>query len=117
MRLSDYGKGESKYLRADDLPPGKEVRLPIGNLKEEQIEQDGGSKAKLICYFEGKEKGLVLNATNIKVLVEAYGDDPQDVCGKDVILYRTTVDFKGQMVPALRLRVPTVEVSGEDIPF
>ena len=119
MALSDYfPKGESKYLKADDLKEGTEIRITIDRVAIEAIEREGkAGEDRAVVYFRDKEKGLVLNTTNGKKLVEAYGDSPEAQVGKDVILYRDTVDFKGQMVPCLRIRIPAQEVAAGDVPF
>jgi hypothetical protein len=117
MKLSDYVKGESKYLKADDLPLGKELRLTISKVELEVIENDDGKSDKAVLYFAGKEKGLVLNATNGKKLIEAYGDDTAAYTSCAIVLYRDTVAFKGQTVPCLRVRIPGDEIPEDDIPF
>jgi hypothetical protein len=117
MALSDYYKSESTYLKADDLREGAEVRLTISKVQVEVIDQDGGKKEVAVVYFSGKEKGLVLNATNGSKITGAYGDSIEAVTGKEVILYRDTTEFKGKTVPCLRVRIPSQEVDAEDIPF
>ena len=37
--------------------------------------QDGSSGLKPVLYFEGKQKGLVLNKTNNKTLMKFFGWD------------------------------------------
>ena len=53
----------SKYLKAADLQ-GNVAKVQIGNVTSEQI----GSDRKLIMYFAGKQKGMVLNKTNAPFL-------------------------------------------------
>ena len=106
-KLSDGKTGGNTYLKAEDIKQGQEVTLTIDRIEQEQISRDDGSEQqKLVCYFRGKEKGLVLNNTNIDVLIDTYGDDTDALAGKTIVLYRTTAQFKGQTVPALRLRAP-----------
>ena len=60
----------------------------------------------------------IVSATPLPVsgdFENGYGDSPEDCQGKDVLLYRTRVDFKGQMVPALRIRIPTTEVGADEV--
>ena len=119
MGLSDYYKAESKWLRADDLREGMEIKLIIDHIEIEMVDRDDGKapEEKAVVYFQAKEKGLMLNATNGKKLVEAYGDDLEGLRLKEVILYRDTVDFKGTIVPCLRIRIPQQEVAADDVPF
>jgi hypothetical protein len=53
-----------------------------------------------------KTKGLVLNKTNSKVIATAYGDDSEAWQGKEIILFMALVDFRGDQVEAIRVRVP-----------
>lgn len=117
-KLSDYYKSESKYLRADDIREHVELRLTIDHVAIEHIERDGEPvQTKCVCYFAGKDKGLVLNRTNATKLSDAFGDDMDAMKGKEVLLYRDIVGFRGENVPCLRLRIPAVETSPDDIPF
>lgn len=117
-KLSDHKSGEGKYLKASDVPAGKELRLTISKLSNEALDRDDGSKQqKAVLYFQGKEKGLVLNNTNIDTLIQGYGDDTGAIVGQPVILFQTTTSFKGTTVPCLRLRVPVQEVDEEEVRF
>ena len=65
-----------------------------------------GGDHKPIIYFEGKEKGIVLNKTNATAIATIYGDDTDDWTGGEIILYSAWVDFQGKQVEAIRIRVP-----------
>jgi hypothetical protein len=117
-KLSDGKSGGNNYLKAEHLQAGKELRLTIERVEMDKIPQDDGpEQSKFVLHFRGKEKGLVLNNTNIDVLIDAYGDDTDAMSGKPIVLFRTTTQFKGQMVPCLRLRQPTEEVNEEEVVF
>ena len=62
---------------------------------------------KLILWFANDDRGLVMNRTNIRVLREAFGDTVDSWAGKIIIVFPTSVDFRGKLVPALRVRVPS----------
>ena len=66
-----------------------------------------GKKAKprLVAYFEGHEKGLVLNTTNCRVLEAVTGtDDPSEWGGAEVCAYNDpSVVFGGQEVGGIRM--------------
>ena len=62
-----------------------------------------------VLFFQGKERGLVLNKTNANNIVIAYGDEMDDWAGKKLILYEAMVDFQGRSVPAVRVRPPAVK--------
>jgi len=65
-----------------------------------------GDDTKLVLYFAGKEKGLVLNKTNANNIAAIYGTDTDGWVGKSVVLVEALVDFQGRSVPAIRVRGP-----------
>jgi hypothetical protein len=91
----------SKYISAADIPE-ENIRLVMSHVVTETMED----KQKLILYFQGAKKGLVLNKTNAKNIADEYGDDTDDWTGKEVILFTTWVDFQGKSVEAVRVRTP-----------
>jgi len=92
----------SRYLRHSDLG-GREVRVTINDVTMELV----GGERKNIMAFAGKNKQLVLNKTNANTIMRAYGKETDGWIGKDVILFATTVDFRGESVPGIRVKVPT----------
>lgn len=104
----------SKYLRADDLQD-HEVQCTIADVRVEDVSGDG-TDDKPVLYFEGKDKGLVLNKTNSMVIASSYGDDTDDWQGKPVVLYPTKTQYQGKLVPCLRVRIPVPSVE-EDEPL
>lgn len=95
----------SKYLKASDIPDGRDVIVKIDVVRME-IMTEAGTEEKPILYFVGKEKGLVLNQTNAGTLATALGDDTETWHGQTVTLFTTTTQFNGRTVPCIRLRVP-----------
>ncbi len=91
----------SKYLKASDLQ-GRNVTVKMGRVEQEKI----GDDMKLILYFQGKEKGVVLNKTNANNVAAIYGGETEDWYGKDITLVEAMVDFQGKSVPAIRMRAP-----------
>lgn len=91
----------SNYLKAADLQD-RAVRVVMERVAMEDI----GSDHKPVLYFEGKEKGLVLNKTNANNIAAAYGDDTNDWAGREIELFPTIVDFQGRSVDAIRVRAP-----------
>jgi hypothetical protein len=90
----------SKYLKAADLQ-GHAVKTTIRDVVSEQI----GGDRKLIMYFKGKEKGMVLNKTNARTIGDVFGDDTDDWIDKQIEVFAMKVDFQGRMVDGLRVRV------------
>jgi hypothetical protein len=90
----------STYLKAADLQ-GRTVPVAIDRVELEEI----GGEHKPILYFQGKDKGLVLNKTNANNIAAVYGDDTDDWIGGGIQLFPTMVDFQGRSVEAIRVRV------------
>lgn len=100
MKISE--EMPSKYLKAADLQ-GREVKVIMANVEREKI----GDDTKLVLYFKGKDRGVVLNKTNAFTISEAYGDDTEDWYDQEIILLSVMVDFQGKVGPAIRMRAPT----------
>ena len=92
----------SKYLKASDLQ-GHSITVHIAHVTQEEITK---GENKLILYFQGKQKGMVLNKTNANNIAVLYGPDTDDWAGHEIVLFEAMVDFQGRTVPALRVRGP-----------
>ena len=95
---------QSKYLRAEDVTQPKVLR--IKNVTEELVGQGANQQKKLVVGFGNGSKGLPLNRTNNRTIRGAYGDDTAGWVGKSVVVFQTETEFKGKLVPALRVRIP-----------
>lgn len=95
----------SKYLRATDIGD-RQVKVIMSHVEIESVGQGNEAEHKPVVYFEKSKKGMVLNKTNAEILARAYGDEMDDWSGKEVIIYVAEVQFKKEMVEALRLKVP-----------
>ena len=101
MNINDIYASESNYLKAEHLPPGVEAPAVIESFEE--IELD--NKKKVALRFQGKERSLVLNKTNAMTIGHVYGPELGAWIGKKIYLFSTKVDYAGQMVDAIRVRV------------
>ena len=90
---------QGNYLKAADLQ-GQSVPVVIRELRQEEM-QDG--QKKFVLYFNGKDRGLVLNKTNTARLFEYVADDSDDWPGQRINLVPTKVDYKGDLVDAVRI--------------
>jgi len=90
----------TKYVKAQDI--NGSVNVIIRNAVMEQL----GDEYKLIVYFEGHEKGMVLNKTNANNIASLYGPESDGWIGKPMMLVSTFVDFQGKSTAALRLHPP-----------
>ncbi|MGI9489305.1 MAG: hypothetical protein ACR2RF_26140 [Geminicoccaceae bacterium] len=93
----------SKYLKAADLD-NRRFTLTMARVEMESINEN--EHPKPVLYFEGAEKGMVLNQTNGMMIASLYGDDTDRWPGQRVELYTAIVQFQGQSVPAIRLMAP-----------
>lgn len=101
-----YGSG--KYLKAEDLR-GRDATVYIASA--EVVKMDEGMK---VCiYFQGKEKGLLLNKTNSTTISSLYGPQTDGWIGKPITIGMSWVDFQGSQVQAIRVR-PMVMNGGVD---
>ncbi len=91
----------SLYLKSSDLA-GQMVKVQISDVKSEEI----GTDRKMIMYFVGKQKGMVLNKTNAKTLAEQFGDETDNWIGAQIEIFSMKVDYQGRMVDGLRVRIP-----------
>ena len=117
MKISEEFGGS--YLKAADLK-GKQVRVIIDNVSRELFRDDkGGEAQKLVVWFRGKEKGLVLNKTNAESIAAMHGDDTDDWTGREIRLYAANVQAFGEMMKAIRIvdEVPAEEAAEDEIPF
>lgn len=92
----------SKFLKAGNLQD-RNVTVTMSHVV---IEDVGDGERKPVLYFQGKNKGLVLNKTNSGTIAAVYGDDTEAWNGKLIVLYPAMVDFRGDSVEAIRVRTP-----------
>lgn len=108
----------SNYLKAADLR-GAQVRVTIERVEMEMIGQGNDAKRVPIIHFEGKEKGLVANKTNMNAIAAVYGDETDDWTGAEIVLFGTMVDYQGKTTPAIRVKIPPRKPAArrvEDVP-
>lgn len=111
----------TKYLAASDLM-GHEVACTMSDVRYEIMPDD---EQKPVLYFQGKQKGLVLNKTNANVIAEQHGHETDEWNGKQIVLFPTQTDFGGRTVPCIRVKIsqkakpvdPPAETVGDNIPF
>ena len=106
--------GNSNDLKAVDFL-GKNLKLVIDRVDTVVYnEGEPNEQQKTVLYFVGKEKRLVLNASNNEILCRAYGDDDTGWIGKEIGL--TTKEYKAEGFPPGWI-VSALDVESDDIPF
>lgn len=100
----------SKYLEAADLQ-GKLVAVTIESIvaRIELKNPKGEVDYRPMFRLAGKEKGWVLNKTNLKLIAQVYGSKADQWIGKTVVLYATRVESFGKTVDAIRVDVKATE--------
>jgi arabinogalactan endo-1,4-beta-galactosidase len=88
----------SNYLKCSDLQD-RNVKVVMDRVEYEEI----GGDQKPVLYFQGKDKGIVLNKTNSNNISAAYGDETDDWHGQEIVLYPAMTDFQGKTVPCIRV--------------
>ena len=98
---------EKEFLYAYDLQ-GRDITLTISRVVQGKLTGTGGKTTKKpVAYFQGKEKGLALNITNVRTIGGMYGFKVADWVGKRITIYPTTTQFGAQTCDCIRIR-PTV---------
>ncbi len=96
----------SAYLKASDLGTNQPV-VTIDHVGYEPVGRD--KEMKMVVYFQGKEKGVVLNKTNSKKITEIAGTpETDDWAGTKIRLFATTTEFGGETVECIRVKAPGV---------
>ena len=98
----------SNYLKCVDLG-GQPRIVNVRTCVMEELGQGKDKEKKPVLYFEKGPKGLVLNVTNANTITKVYGDDTANWAGKPIEIYPTQTEFRGDMVDAIRVRVPDVD--------
>lgn len=119
MDMSQYSTSDSKDLKAKDFV-GKNLKVKISGVtvRDYPATDDHAASSKPVLSFEGKEKTLVLNATNTKTLCDAYGADSDGWVNREIGL--TVADYTdknfgyGWVVKALDVPEPEFD---DAIPF
>jgi hypothetical protein len=97
--------GSGHYLKKEDLSDPVDTELLW--VREEKVTAPGkDTTTRLVAYFEGLSKGLVLNTANCEILAEITGtDDPNE--WKDVavqLIVDPDVTYGGRKTGGIRIR-------------
>ena len=99
---------DSPWLASEDLLDVGDVKVKVvGCHRYKDVEFDKGRQEPTIytLQFEKKQKQLVLNNTNRKMMVAKFGTDVREWAGKTVTLYvDPKVRFAGRTVCGIRIK-------------
>jgi hypothetical protein len=93
----------TKYLAAVDVAE-QPRKMAMDRVEIEEVGRQRDEKP--VLYFKGESRGLVLNKTNKNVIAKAYGKETDGWTGKEIVLFHAMVDFGGEMVESIRVRLP-----------
>ena len=117
MDMSKFAQTDSADLKAADFR-GQNLKVVISavSTRTYPAREDQPEQTKPVLAFEGKEKVLVVNAGNTKVLCDAYGIMDSDWIGHEIGL--STKDYEGfgtgWVITPLDVEAPDFD---DDIPF
>jgi hypothetical protein len=95
---------QSRFFKAADLTQEKKLR--IKQVTEESVGTGRDKEQKLVVWFTNDEHGLVLKKGNNRTIRAAFGDPVSGWVGKIIVLFPTQDEFRGKMVPVMRVRIP-----------
>jgi hypothetical protein len=101
--------GNAKYLKKEDIP--SPINTSILWTKEEEVTAPGkGTETRLVLYFDGLKKGLVLNTANAEALAEITGTDEYEQWSDVPIELYVDPDVKygGKKIGGIRICKPTL---------
>ena len=90
----------SKYLKARDLAGGVR-QVTIIDVRHEEVGNPPETKA-VMSFKECRP--MIVNLTNQNMLISLLGEDTDDWIGKQIELVSMPVNFKGDIVPAIRVQ-------------
>jgi tRNA splicing ligase len=93
-----------EYLVGEELL-GKEVPLTIKEVKIEELQNQKGKENKPVASFEGTERKLVLNITNMKTIAKVLGTPfTEEWAGKQITLIPVSGRFFGEDQIVVRIK-------------
>ena len=76
MQINKYVASNENYIKADvEIEKGTDYEWIIERVTEEELENQGRQDTKPCLWFVGQEKGLVLNKTNARMLIDNFASD------------------------------------------
>jgi hypothetical protein len=118
MKVTYQGKAmiPSKYIEALDLQ-GKRVPVVIESIGYVELKGNGKSddaqERKPLFKLRGKEKGWVLNTTNLESIAEVYGHEAEKWIGRTVVIYGTKVRAFGETKLSIRVDIDATQARAE----
>ena len=90
----------SKYLKSADIKGRPPLSVVI---REVTLEEMAEGEHKPVLYFQGKQKGVVLNKTNSAMIAHTHSPETDNWIGKTILLRSEPVSFGGKIVDSIRV--------------
>jgi len=106
----------SPNLQALDIGTdlGDSVNVTIKGFDKCEVGKEKQIRSRL--FVEEFDRPLVINRTNVKALIDLYGNDTSDWIGERFNLYVSETSFQGDTVRCLRVRGVKAEKTAEQKP-
>lgn len=92
-----------KYFKTEDLK-GKPFK---GIVTRVSVEKMTDGRAKAVIYFEGRDRGVVLNGTRHDVMCQlAKSKDTDDWIGAEVVVCAGVTSYQGKRTGCIEFRAP-----------
>lgn len=92
-----------QFLSAENINgqvlTGRIIGIGAGKVES----RSGKAREKISIDVEGVQKPVLLNQTNLKRIVSAFGDDTDEWLGHEVRIGTHDVQFGGELVKGLRV--------------
>jgi hypothetical protein len=113
MKVSDIKASQRRYLQTATVK-AQPIVATISNLEMETVGQGAEAKTKPVLYLEN-EKPMVLNASNLETLSDAFGDHTDAWPGHKIKIRCVKTQFQGKTVDGLRIEpiVPKPAAAGD----
>ena len=104
----------SPNLQALDIGTdlGDSVNVTIKGFDKSEVGKEKQIRSRL--FVEEFDRPLVINRTNVKALIDLYGNDTSDWIGEQFNLYVSETSFQGDTVRCLRVRAVKAEKVVDD---
>ena len=93
MLMTEYGA--TAFIGLDDVRQGP-LRRTIANVEL-------GSFGKPVVAFNNGDR-FTLNKTNVRTLIDAFGEDSRDWTGCEIELYAGQINYQGQQTDSVLVR-------------
>jgi hypothetical protein len=100
-------KKDSPWLSSEELEGRGDVTVIIESCHHNKTVTFEAGRAEKDVYslkFKGKEKQLVINATNRKMMAGLFGSDVKEWAGKTVVLHVVDTKMKGEPCRGIRVK-------------